>query len=30
MTRMWVKEYNTIRPHSSLGYKPPAYQSVVA
>lgn len=30
LTRMWVKEYNTIRPHSSLGYKPPAYQSVVA
>ncbi len=20
----WRKEYNTIRPHSSLGYKPPA------
>ena len=20
----WRKEYNTIRPHSSLGYRPPA------
>ncbi|WP_430709108.1 integrase core domain-containing protein [Pseudodesulfovibrio sediminis] len=20
----WRQEYNTIRPHSSLGYKPPA------
>jgi putative transposase len=20
----WRREYNTIRPHSSLGYKPPA------
>ncbi len=20
----WVKEYNTIRPHSALGYRPPA------
>lgn len=24
LTEMWRKEYNTIRPHSSLGYKPPA------
>lgn len=30
LTRMWVNEYNTVRPHSSLGYKPPAYQAVVA
>jgi hypothetical protein len=21
---MWRREYNTIRPHSSLGYRPPA------
>jgi Integrase core domain len=21
---MWRKEYNTFRPHSSLGYRPPA------
>ncbi|MBT4513904.1 MAG: transposase, partial [Chloroflexi bacterium] len=20
----WRREYNTIRPHSSLGYRPPA------
>ena len=30
LTRMWVKEYNTIRPHSSLGYKPPAPQAIAA
>ena len=24
VTEMWRKEYNTIRPHSSLGYRPPA------
>lgn len=30
LTRMWVKEYNTVRPHSALGYRPPAYQAVVA
>lgn len=24
----WVKHYNEIRPHSSLGYKPPAPQSI--
>jgi len=23
----WRKEYNTIRPHSSLGYQPPAPQA---
>ena len=21
---MWRKEYNTVRPHSALGYRPPA------
>ena len=25
----WRKEYNTIRPHSSLGYKPPAPEAVM-
>ena len=30
LTRMWVNEYNTIRPHSSLGYRPPAYQAIAA
>lgn len=23
IVNQWVREYNTIRPHSSLGYKPP-------
>jgi transposase InsO family protein len=25
----WRKEYNTIRPHSSLGYRPPAPEAVL-
>lgn len=25
----WVNDYNTIRPHSSLGYKPPAPEAVL-
>ena len=25
---MWVKHYNTIRPHSSLGYKPPVPETL--
>ena len=25
---MWVKHYNTIRPHSSLGYKPPVPEAL--
>jgi len=29
LTRKWVLEYNTIRPHSSLGYRPPAPQAVL-
>jgi transposase InsO family protein len=28
LTKMWVKHYNTIRPHSALGYKPPAPESI--
>ena len=24
----WQQEYNTIRPHSSLGYRPPAPETV--
>jgi transposase InsO family protein len=24
----WRKEYNTIRPHSALGYRPPAPEAV--
>lgn len=26
LTQRWVLEYNTVRPHSALGYKPPAPQ----
>jgi putative transposase len=29
LVQMWRKEYNTIRPHSSLGYKPPAPEAVL-
>jgi transposase InsO family protein len=25
----WGREYNTIRPHSSLGYKPPAPEAML-
>ena len=25
----WRQHYNTIRPHSSLGYRPPAPQAVI-
>jgi transposase InsO family protein len=27
VTAQWRKHYNTIRPHSSLGYRPPAPQA---
>jgi len=26
---MWQKEYNTIRPHSALGYQPPAPEAIL-
>ena len=29
LTQRWVKYYNTVRPHSSLGGKPPAPQSII-
>jgi len=29
LIEMWRKEYNTIRPHSSLGYQPPAPAAIV-
>ena len=29
LTKRWVLEYNTIRPHSSLGYKLPTPQTIV-
>jgi putative transposase len=25
----WRREYNTIRPHSALGYKPPAPEAIM-
>ena len=28
LVERWRKEYNTIRPHSSLGYRPPAPKSI--
>jgi transposase InsO family protein len=29
LTEGWRKHYNTIRPHSSLGYRPPAPESFI-
>lgn len=29
LTKLWVREYNTVRPHSSLGYRPPAPQAIL-
>ena len=29
LIEMWRREYNTIRPHSSLGYRPPAPETVL-
>ena len=29
LIEMWRKEYNTIRPHSSLGYRPPVPETVI-
>ena len=29
LVEMWRKEYNQVRPHSALGYKPPAPEAVV-
>ena len=26
----WRKEYNQVRPHSSLGYRPPAPEAIMA
>ena len=26
---MWRKEYNTIRPHSALGYQPPVPEAIL-
>ena len=29
LSKRWVREYNIIRPHSSLGYRPPAPQTIM-
>ena len=29
LTEQWRREYNTIRPHSSLGYRPPAPEAIM-
>jgi len=29
MIEMWRRHYNTVRPHSALGYRPPAPESVI-
>ena len=28
LIEQWRREYNTVRPHSSLGYKPPAPETI--
>ena len=28
LIEQWRQEYNTIRPHSSLGYRPPAPETI--
>ena len=28
LTEKWRREYNTVRPHSSLGYRPPVPETV--
>ena len=30
MVERWRHEYNRIRPHSALGYRPPAPQTIIA
>jgi len=29
LAQLWRKEYNRVRPHSSLGYRPPAPEAVL-
>jgi transposase InsO family protein len=29
LTERWRREYNTIRPHSSLGYRPPVPEEIM-
>jgi transposase InsO family protein len=28
VVEIWRKEYNTVRPHSALGYRPPAPEAI--
>jgi len=28
LVEQWREEYNTVRPHSSLGYKPPVPETI--
>jgi transposase InsO family protein len=30
LTEWWRKEYNTIRPHSLLGYRPPVPEAIMS
>jgi hypothetical protein len=30
LTRKWILEYNTVRSHSALGYRPPAPEVILA
>ena len=30
LVERWRKEYNTVRPHSALGYRPPAPETIVS
>ena len=30
LTERWRSEYNTIRPHSSLGYRPPVHEAFMS
>jgi putative transposase len=29
LIEMWRKDYNTVRPHSTLGYRPPAPAAIM-
>jgi len=29
LIEQWRKEYNQVRPHSSLGYRPPAPEAII-
>jgi putative transposase len=30
LIEQWRKDYNQVRPHSSLGYRPPAQEVIMA